>query len=260
MRFALGIEYDGSNYHGWQCQPGLKTIQTALEEALTKVAAEKIAIVCAGRTDVGVHATGQVIHFETSARREKKAWIFGVNNYLPSDIRVQWAEEMPEGFHARFSAISRHYRYYIYNKNTASAILPNKISWCPYYLNEKKMHEAALHLLGEHDFSSFRGQGCQAKTANRFIKAISVERKGLIIVIDVQANAFLLHMVRNIVGVLWEIGAGKKEPIWAKEVLLACDRTLGGKTASAAGLYLTKVHYPPEYILPQKIEYGAFIF
>lgn len=247
MRIALGIEYNGANYHGWQIQQNLATIQLLLENAVSKVANHQVQVVCAGRTDVGVHAFEQIVHFDTDAKRTDYAWLMGINTYLPPDIRVQWIKLMPEDFHARFSATSRLYRYYIYNNRINSAHYYKKATWYPIELNAELMQEAAQFLIGEHDFSAFRGIDCQSKSTKRNVILLTVERKDRMIIIDIKANAFLMHMVRNIVGVLLEIGLGKKPPIWAKEVLLSCDRKAAAVTAPAAGLYFVKAEYPLKF-------------
>lgn len=251
MRIALGIEYVGSLYHGWQSQVGLMAVQTCLEAALAKVADHPINVVCAGRTDAGVHALGQVVHFDTDAVRTNRAWILGVNSYLPDDIRIQWAQVMPEDFHARFTAVARRYCYVIYNHFTPSAILQQRVTWQYHPLDESRMAEAAQYLLGAHDFSSFRGLNCQAKTPIRDVQHLSVTRYHHFIILDIKANAFLYHMVRNIAGVLIAIGTGKQEPIWAKQVLAAKDRAVGGVTAPPEGLYLKEVSYPESFLLPK---------
>lgn len=247
MRIALGIEYNGTNYHGWQIQPNLSTVQLQVESALSKIANHSVNITCAGRTDVGVHAFEQVVHFDSDAIRQTHSWFIGANNYLPPDIRVQWAKVVTNDFHARFSALSRSYRYFIYNKPINSAHYYRKATWYPRKLNVELMHEAGQFLLGEHDFSSFRGTDCQSKSTKRCVTLLSVKRNNSMIVIDIKANAFLMHMVRNIVGVLIAIGIGKKPPIWAKEVLLACDRKVAAVTASAEGLYFMHVEYPEKF-------------
>ena len=245
MRIALGIEYLGTNYHGWQRQDGLSTVQSNVEQALSKVANSPITVVCAGRTDVGVHALSQVIHFDTEINRKLKSWVLGGNTYLPPDIRIQWAHDFSDNpeFHARFSATSRHYQYLIYNHSVQSAILHNRALFYPAKLDADLMHAAAECLIGEQDFSSFRGAGCQSKTAMRNVTAITVKRDGHLIIIDIHANAFLLHMVRNIIGVLLEVGTEKRAPTWVKEVLFGRDRNLAGVTAPACGLYLVNVKY-----------------
>ena len=250
MRIALGLEYKGSNYYGWQRQAKLPSIQFHIEQALSKVADHPIKVFCAGRTDTGVHAKGQVIHFDTVAKRKIDAWILGGNSCLPCDIRIRWAKQVTDDFHARFSAIARLYRYLIHNCKTHSAIFHDHVAWYPKLLDEKLMTKAAQYLIGEHDFSSFRGCDCQSKSPIRKVHHLNVKRSGKLIIIDIKANAFLLHMVRNIAGLLIAIGEGKQQPIWAKQVLETCDRQVAGVTAPACGLYLTKVYYPDKYNLP----------
>ena len=250
MRIAVGLEYKGSNYHGWQRQPKLLSVQECVEQALTKVANQKIQITCAGRTDVGVHAKNQVIHFDTNAERKIDAWILGGNSNLPCDISIKWAQQVAPDFHARFSALARSYRYLIYNNKIRPALFAELVTWHLKNLNEKNMSKAAQYLLGEYDFSSFRGCDCQSKTPMRNIHNIHIKRRGKLIILDITANAFLLHMVRNIAGLLIAIGEGKQEPIWAREVLQSCDRQVAAATASAHGLYLTRVYYPDRYNLP----------
>lgn len=243
-RIALGVRYDGSSYHGWQVQDGLSTVQQQVERALSVVANQPIMVVCAGRTDAGVHASGQVLHFDTVAYRSDHAWIFGSNNNLPYDISIIWAKEVDKGFHARYRALTRRYRYVIYNHEIRPAILRRAISWYFRPLDEKRMQVAAQFLLGEHDFSSFQGAGCQSKTPIRTIFQIEIFRIRRMVVIDVRGNSFLLHMVRNIVGVLVAVGSGEKKPEWAEIVLKAKDRRQGGVTVSPNGLYLVEVTYP----------------
>jgi len=243
MRIALGIEYDGTGYHGWQKQDNICTVQEKVEYALSQVAAEPINVVCAGRTDAGVHALGQVVHFDTTAMRSDRAWILGTNTNLSPDIRVLWARHTTSDFHARFSAIARQYRYIIYNNTVASAILRHRTMWLPFVLDEKLMHEAGQYLVGKHNFSSFRGSSCQAKSAERNVISLVVARNGGMITIDIKANAFLLHMVRCIVGMLIKVGEGEKPPSWAKEILIARDRRVSAATAPAQGLYLVGVEY-----------------
>ena len=243
MRLAINIEYDGTAYYGWQRQQFLPTVQEQVEIALSEIAAEKISIVCAGRTDTGVHAFGQVAHFDTNANRSLDAWLRGGNAILPQDIRIMQVREVTSDFHARYSARARHYRYVIYNSDVAPALLRHRTMWHKYPLDELSMQKAIPYLLGEHDFSSFRGAGCQSKSTIRNISSLDVIRQGGIINIDIAANAFLLHMVRNIVGILIKIGSGAQSPIWAQEVLLARDRKKAAITAPAHGLYLVKVVY-----------------
>lgn len=247
MRIAVGIEYDGSRYHGWQKQIGLKTLQAQVELALSKVADEPIDVVCAGRTDSGVHATCQVIHFDTTAKRQEKAWVLGTNTFLPQDIRAYWVKTMPDDFHARFSAKARRYHYITFNALVRSALLHNYCSWYPQQLDIESMQTAAYDLIGEHDFTSYRASECQSKSPNRNVMELQVNKKANLILFDIKANAFLHHMVRNIVGVLLAIGSEKYPVSWAKEVLNAKDRRAGGVTAHPQGLYLVEVEYPKVY-------------
>lgn len=251
MRIVAGIEYNGNKFHGWQSQDDVITIQTTLEHALSKVANDPIKIFCAGRTDRGVHATNQVIHFDTQVDRKESAWLLGANTYLPGAISIQWVKTMPdEDFHARFSALSRRYQYLIYNHTVRSSLFCGTTTWVNHPLNEHEMQKAAQCLLGEHDFSSFRSAQCQSRTAFRHIYTINITRVGKLVVMDIVANSFLHHMVRNIAGVLIEIGQGRRDYPWCQEVLLAKDRTYGGKTAAPSGLYLTGVRYADKYELP----------
>lgn len=250
QRIALALRYDGSAYHGWQIQTGLRTVQGQVEKALSFVAHHSVTIYCAGRTDAGVHACAQVVHFDTTSERSLEAWVFGTNSNLPGDISIIWAQNVSDTFHARYSAYARCYRYIIYNNKIRPGILRKQVGWYYRPLNEKDMQKAALYLLGEHDFSSFQGSDCQSKTPIREIFAIKIFRVGELVVLDVRANAFLLHMVRNIVGVLVVIGSGEKEPEWAKEVLLAKNRAAAAVTFEPNGLYLIGVDYPAAFDLP----------
>jgi tRNA pseudouridine38-40 synthase len=251
MRIALVIAYDGSQYHGWQAQTGLHTVQHAVERALSRVADIPISVICAGRTDTGVHATNQVIHFDCDKVRAIRSWIHGANSYLPKDICVKWAKEMPEQFHARYSAVMRRYRYVIYNGSIRPALLRSNVTWQYRQLDSHLMHEAAQCLLGENDFTSFRSVECQSNTPMRTIQNIQIFRSGDLIVVDLAANAFLHHMVRNIVGVLIAVGSGKHPKSWVQEVLDARDRKLGAETAPSYGLYLVQVTYPKEFGVSQ---------
>jgi tRNA pseudouridine38-40 synthase len=250
MRIALGIEYDGYAFYGWQAQTGLNTIQGCLEEAISKIANEPIKLFCAGRTDAGVHAVGQVVHFDTSAIRDHRAWIVGTNTYLPPTIAVRWIQEVDEAFHARFSATARRYRYVIYNQNIGSAILASRVTAYHRPLDIERMQRAASYLLGEHDFSSFRSAQCESKTPIRQIKNIIISRRDQFVTIDIEANAFLHHMVRNISGSLMRIGAGLAEPDWVESVLHAKDRRVAAEMAPATGLYLMEVKYKEPYQFP----------
>lgn len=241
------IKYDGSRYFGWQKQDNVPTVQAEVETALAKVADHEVIVHCSGRTDRCVHALGQVIHFDTQSCRETKAWILGTNSFLPDDIRVYFAKEVTDDFHARFSAILRHYRYTIYNQQIAPVFIRKFATLHKYHLDAELMHEAARVLLGELDFSAFRGSGCQSLSTMRNVTLLNVERKENIVTIDIQANAFLLHMVRNIVGSLLEVGDGRRPAVWIKEVLLSRDRKRAGVTALPQGLALVKTIYPEKF-------------
>ena len=250
MKIALGIEYDGAHYFGWQRQDEVESVQQTLETALSKVANAPVEVFCAGRTDSGVHGTGQVVHFETDAIRPMQAWCFGTNANLPDNIAVKWAVEVDDSFHARFSATARRYRYIILNQKLRSAILPKGVSHYHVDLDHEKMHEAGQYLLGENDFTSFRAAKCQSHTPWRNVHHLQVSRWQNYIIVDIQANAFVHHMVRNIVGSLIEVGQGKQPPIWIKWLLAQKDRTLAAPTAKAEGLYLVDVIYPEHFGLP----------
>lgn len=259
FRYALGIEYAGAGYSGWQKQAETEvdTIQERLEAALSKVANHKVSLICAGRTDTGVNASYQVVHFDSDVQRPERAWVRGTNTYLPDDIAVLWSRPVPHSFHARFSARSRRYRYLIYSAPVKPAVLSRGVTWTYKPLDVALMHSAAQHLEGEHDFTSYRAVGCQAKSPVRTIYAIKVYRAGHLIVLDVHANAFLHHMIRNIAGVLLQIGAGEAEPNWSQQVLDAKDRRKGGVTAPPWGLYFIDVEYPQEFELPRS-DLGPF--
>lgn len=252
MKIALGVEYNGSEFYGWQAQANLQTVQGHLEAALGNIAAEPIKVFCAGRTDAGVHATGQVVHFETQAKRDIRAWSLGANTHLPSSIAIRWAQEMPADFHARFSALARAYRYVIYNHSLRPALLTSRVTWYYHPLNIEPMQLATRYLIGELDFSSFRSAQCESPTPMRNVQKISISRQDNFVIIDIQANAFLHHMVRNIVGTLLEIGSGWKKPEWMEEVLLAKDRRVAAETAPPQGLYLNRVVYPDHYQVPNQ--------
>lgn len=257
VRIALGIEYDGHGFYGFQVQPNLLTIQGSLQDAISKIANEPIYLYCAGRTDAGVHASGQVIHFDTRAKRHIDAWIWGVNAHLPKGIAVKWAHRVDYHFHARFKALRRRYRYVIYNHPIRPAINHTRMSWHYYPLNESLMREAAACLLGEHDFSSFRAAECNSRTTMRHVSDFQIERRGDFIIFEIEANAFLHHMVRNIAGSLMKIGEGARPVSWMKEVLDARNRRVAGATAPAEGLTLIRVFYPEPYTFP--VSDGQFL-
>jgi len=246
-RIVLGIEYDGSAFYGWQWQTNRRTVQRVVQEALSKVANQTVQVICTGRTDTGVHALEQVVHFDTDVNRELKAWLMGGNRFLPEDVRITWAQYAVDDFHARYSAIARFYRYVILNRPMKSALLRKQVTWYYQPLDEKKMHCAAQALIGSLDFSSFRAQGCQSKSPHRMMHFINVYRQNEQIIIDISANAFLHHMVRNIAGTLMEIGSGKHPIEWIEYLLAVKDRAQAGITAAPYGLYLGGVYYPEKY-------------
>lgn len=256
-RIVLGVQYDGASWHGWQTQPSRHTVQDQLETALQKFAQTAIATTCAGRTDRGVHALEQVVHFDTELSREIFSWVRGVNAFLPPTIAVRWAHELRVGgkdddFHARFSAVSRTYHYLLYNHAVPSPLLAGKAGWAFRPLDIEPMQQAAGHLLGEHDFSAFRAAECQARTPVREMQGIEIVRHGDLIVFTLRANAFLHHMVRNIVGSLIAVGTGNREPDWLRELLEGRDRSHAAPTFMPDGLYLAKVDYHPKWGLPQE--------
>ncbi|MDX1517718.1 MAG: tRNA pseudouridine(38-40) synthase TruA [Woeseiaceae bacterium] len=250
MRIAVGIEYDGTAYNGWQRQKTGLGVQARVEEALSSVADHDVEVTCAGRTDTGVHATGQVAHFDTTADRSDRSWLLGSNTALPDDINLTWVRRVDDGFHARFSATARRYEYRILNRLVRSALHRHRAWWVHQPLDDRRMHDAAQQLLGEHDFSAFRAAGCQAKTATRELTAISVSRNGDWLTVDVTANAFLQHMVRNITGTLVAVGVGDETADWVNMVLESRDRTSGGVAAPPHGLTLVEVRYPEALGLP----------
>jgi tRNA pseudouridine38-40 synthase len=256
MKIALGLEYAGTRYSGWQRQKHAGSIQQFLEEALSRVADQTITVQCAGRTDAGVHALHQVVHFETGVTREMRSWVLGGNVNLPQDISILWARPVPEEFHARFSAAGRSYRYIILNRPARPGIYSHRVTWECRTLDERRMQAAAKCLIGEHDFTSYRAVDCQSNTPVRNVRQLDVARDGDMVIIDIEANAFLHHMVRNIAGVLMEIGMGKAPVRWSQQVLEAKDRTLGGVTAAPDGLYLVNVTYPEKFDIPVPVKFN----
>ncbi len=256
MRIAIGLEYDGSTFHGWQSQPFGCTLQDSVEAAVSSIAGKRTEVSAAGRTDKGVHALSQVAHFDVDVERPLQAWVRGVNSNLPDGIAVLWAKPVEDEFHARFSATYRRYRYLLLNHPVRPGLLSGKVGWCHQELDLDRMREGASHLIGEHDFSAFRAAECQAKSPVREMREISIERRERLFVFDIRANAFLHHMVRNIVGSLVYVGKGNQEPSWMGELLASGDRKLAAPTFSPCGLYLAEVGYDPKWGLPPAPERG----
>jgi len=252
MRLAVGVEYDGSGFFGWQRQRQSPTVQECLEQALGRVADHDVTLHCAGRTDTGVHAWCQVAHFDTTAHRSERSWVLGANTYLVPGISLIWAKSVDQRFHARFSARRRGYRYRIVNRWVRPAIERGRVTWIRRPLDVERMNDAAQGLVGEHDFSSFRAPGCQSRSPVRTVYSARVSRLDCEVIIDIEANAFLYHMVRNIAGVLISIGEGRNAVSWLEEVLAARDRSVGGITAPAEGLYFMTVDYPDYPHLPTR--------
>lgn len=251
MRIALGIEYDGAKYYGWQRQKDVNSVQQELEKVLSSIADHPVTVFCAGRTDAGVHATGQVVHFDANNERELKAWSLGACARLPKDIGVRWVKQVNDDFHARYSATARRYRYIIYNNRLRPAVLHDGLSHYPLPINEKLMQQAAQCLVGEQDFSAFRAVHCQSNTPFRSVHHVNVTRQNDFIIIDIKANAFVHHMVRNIAGSLITIGREQQPVEWMAQLLAEKDRTKAAATAKAGGLYLVEVDYPDEFDLPK---------
>lgn len=250
MRIALAVEYNGHGYCGWQRQPHCLSVQQALEEVLSDIADSPITVICAGRTDTGVHAYSQVVHFDCSVERPERAWTFGTNSAIDRRIAVHWAAPVKEEFHARFSAISRSYRYLIHNRRTRPGVHAGLLSWVNHPLDHELMQQAARQLVGTHDFSSFRSADCQAKQPVRTITELQVSRHGDQVRVDITANGFLHNMVRIIVGSLVQVGKGEAPPVWIAELLQAQDRRLAGATLTPGGLYFLQPAYPEEFEIP----------
>jgi len=250
LRIALGLSYDGSGAPGWQTQPGGQALQDLLEASLAQLAGHAVSTVCAGRTDAGVHALAQVVHFDSDATRPVSAWVRGTNARLPDRIRVQWAQHVPDDFHARFSARARSYRYLLHVAPVAHPLWSTRTGWVFRPLDLAAMQQAARGLMGEHDFSAFRSSQCQARNPVRTISRLDISRRGDLIEFTFTANAFLHHMVRNLVGTLVQVGLGRQPVEWPSQVLASTDRRKAAATFSPAGLYLAGVDYGPEWGLP----------
>jgi tRNA pseudouridine38-40 synthase len=250
IRIAAGVEYDGTAYAGWQTQQHARSVQQVTEAAFSRIAAEPVSLICAGRTDAGVHARWQVAHFDTNASRRLRAWLLGSNSELPPDVSIPWVRRVPMHFHARYSAEARTYRYLILNRSTRSAFAANRAAWIFRPLDHERMAQAALALHGSHDFSAFRSAECQANSPVRRLEKLTVTRQGDWVVIEATANAYLHHMMRNIAGLLIAVGRGDAPPEWATEVLESRDRKRNAATAPAEGLYFWSVRYPPVFGLP----------
>lgn len=260
MRYAIGLEYDGSMFLGWQVQRQEPTVQGCVEQALQRVAAHPVRVICCGRTDTGVHALGQVAHFDSDARRAERSWILGLNSHLPAGISVLWIRRVDESFHARFSAFSRTYRYLVQNRWIRPALEGRRMSWCRRPLDAAKMHLAAQALRGEHDFTAFRAGACQARHAVREIQDIAVSRSGDVVALEITANGFLYHMVRNIAGSLVRVGLGEADVGWIGELLAQRDRSKAAPTAAPEGLYFVSARYPEQYGLPVGLPEGPPAF
>jgi tRNA pseudouridine38-40 synthase len=259
MRIALALEYDGSRFLGWQTQPGGGTVQDALQAALAGIAGGAVQVTCAGRTDRGVHAREQVVHFDTEAARPDSAWVRGVNALLPDSVAVLWAARVADDFHARYAATERTYRYVLLNRPVRPALAARHAGWYHAPLDVAAMRAGAAQLVGEHDFSAFRSAECQAKSPVRTLHALEVQARGERIDFVLRANAYLHHMVRNIVGTLVYVGNGRHAPAWAGEVLASRDRARAAPTFAAEGLYLERVEYAERWGLPARARDGLGI-
>jgi tRNA pseudouridine38-40 synthase len=251
MRIALGVEYNGSDFNGWQSQPDGRTVQDSIQKAISQIACQQTSIIAAGRTDTGVHALEQVIHFDTAIERPLSAWVRGVNALLPPNIAILWAHPVPEEFHARFSAQARSYQYVLINRPARSAAHHGSVGWFHAPLDLDAMREAAGYLLGEHDFTAFRAAECQAKSPVKRLAQLEIEQRGNTFIFDFTADAFLHHMVRNIVGCLVYVGKGKYSPKWMQEVLDSGQRSMAAPTFAPDGLYLRRISYDAKWKLPQ---------
>lgn len=259
QRYALGLEYEGSSFHGWQSQKGVSTVEDTLNAAIAEIVQHPVDVVAAGRTDAGVHGLGQVVHFDTEAVRPIDAYVRGVNTHLPKTIRIRWAAPVADDFHARYSATERRYIYLIHSDKISPGLLGNGVTWVHYPLDIENMRIASKALIGEHDFSSFRAADCQSNTPIRDIRKLDIYQQDKLIVVDISANAFLHHMVRNIVGLLLAVGRGQFPATYAQEVLEFKNRSLAPQMASANGLYLLHVDYPEAFMLPGSINLPWYI-
>lgn len=252
-RYAIGVEFDGRAFRGWQTQQaGVPSVQLTLEQAIARVANHPVVVHAAGRTDAGVHGSGMIAHFDSPSPRSERSWLMGVNTLLPESIALRWIQPVDDGFHARFKAIARRYHYVIYNHPRRSSLLAGRATWHYHPLDLARMQAAAQALVGVHDFSAFRAVACQSNRPVRDVHFLRLEQRGPLIRLDIQADGFLHHMVRNIAGVLMAIGQGKAEPSWAADVLASRDRTLGGVTAAPDGLYFVNALYPEQFALPRE--------
>ena len=254
MRLALGLEYDGAAFSGWQTQADGSTVQDALERALEAFAGTRLPTICAGRTDAGVHATYQVVHIDTALDRPLHNWVRGLNSFLPRSVAVRWTCAVPDSFHARYGAVSRRYDYWLLNDPVRRPLVEQRVGWFFRPLDEARMQDAAVHLVGTHDFSAFRAAECQAASPVRSVHRLDVERRGALLRVRIEANAFLHHMVRNVVGALVEVGVSRQAPSWTAEILAARDRSRAAPTFAASGLYLTGVQYDAGFGLPEPVD------
>ncbi len=254
MKIAGCVEYDGSRFCGWQIQHGQPSVQAVVEQALARIADHPVRVHCAGRTDTGVHACGQIIHFDTQSQRTEKSWVLGANSNLPDGVSLIWTRAVNDSFHARFSAISRRYRYVLLNRRVRPAYLAQRVGWYPRPLDVSRMQAASAVFIGTHDFSAFRSARCKNKVPVKTVTCLEVNGCGDWVWLDIEASGFLHHMVRNIVGVLLAIGCGDQVVGWAQQVLECRDRTLGGITAPADGLYFVTASYPSDYELPAVVQ------
>ena len=259
QRLLLGVEYLGTAYHGWQRQTSAPSVQGTLEKVLSEISAHPVSTICAGRTDAGVHATCQYIHFDCNHPRPEKAWLKGANTLLPDDVSVFSVNEVDDEFSARFTAVDRTYTYLIHNAPTPQATMSKTTTWINYPLNEKRMHQAVQAIIGEQNFSAFRSTHCQSHSVHRFVSEVSVSRLKDLVVFQITANAFLHHMVRNLVGSLIEVGKGAQDTNWMSDLITSEDRNLAGVTAPPNGLFLTRVRYPAEVGVSDEIRYPLYL-